>query len=281
MLKLTCPAPAKLNLFLHVTGQRADGYHLLQTAFQILDYCDELTFSLREDEQIHLSPDIKNLPAEDNLIVKAARLLQKKSGITKGVDIILDKKIPMGGGLGGGSSNAATTLLALNYLWKLNLTTAELLSLGLQLGADVPVFIHGKSTWAEGVGEKFSDIALPESWFVVLAPPCSVSTAEIFSSRELTRDTSPLTIQAFLDNPRIAKNDLEPVVKLRYPLVASGIEWLNQFSPARLTGSGACIFAIAKNKNHAEKIISAIPEPFSGFIAKGIMESPLIKCRLG
>lgn len=280
-MKLTCPAPAKLNLFLHVTGQRADGYHLLQTVFQIVDYADELTFSLRKDGEIYLSPDLQNVPSEDNLIVKAARLLQKKSGITTGVDIVLHKKIPIGGGLGGGSSNAATTLLALNHLWQLNFSTTDLLPLGLQLGADVPIFIHGKSTWAEGVGEKFSDISLPESWFVVLVPPCSVSTAEIFSARELTRDTSPLTIQAFLDNPRITKNDLEPIVKIRYPLIASGIAWLNQYSPARLTGSGACIFATAKNKNHAEDIVSVIPEPFSGFIAKGVMESPLIKCRLG
>lgn len=275
MKTLVLPAPAKLNLFLHIIGRRHDGYHLLQTVFQLLDYGDELTFSLREDQQI-VCTGLEEVAAENNLIVKAAKLLQHMSDTSLGIDIKLTKHIPIGGGLGGGSSDAATTLVALNHLWNLNLSKETLCELGLQLGADVPVFIHGKTAWAEGIGEQLTPLILPEKWFVVLVPNCSVTTKEIFSKTELTRDTSPITIRAFLTNSEILKNDCETVVRKNYPSIDATLKWLEQFAPSKLTGSGSCIFATFEQKEQALAVSKKIKQPWQSFIAKGINESPLL-----
>ncbi len=215
MNKLVCPAPAKLNLFLHVVGRREDGYHLLQTVFRLLDFSDRLQFALRDDGAIKLHTPIPGVPEEKDLCVRAAKLLQQESGVSLGADIFLEKHIPMGGGLGGGSSDAATTLLALNRLWKLGWKRERLLKLGLRLGADVPVFIFGESAFAEGVGEKLSAITLPPAWYLVLTPPVHVSTAHIFGSKELTRNTIPIKIPPF--SVELGHNDLEPVVSRTYP----------------------------------------------------------------
>lgn len=271
--QLICLAPAKLNLFLHIVGRRSDGYHLLQTVFQLLDYCDELTFTLRDDNQITCN-DLESVPAQNNLVIRAAKLLQQTS---QGVDIKIQKRIPAGGGLGGGSSNAAATLLALNKLWQLHLSKTELCRLGLQLGADVPVFISGKSAWGEGIGEQLTPIELPERWYVVLIPAFSIPTKEIFTAAELTRDTSPITIRAFLTDDRLLKNDCEKVVRQRYPDIASALDWLAQFAPSRLTGTGSCIFAAFEHKEQALTVEKQIKTPWKGFVAKGINESPLVK----
>jgi 4-diphosphocytidyl-2-C-methyl-D-erythritol kinase len=275
MMPFVWPAPAKLNWFLHVVGQREDGYHLLQTAFQFLDYTDELSFSVRADNKIELTCNLPSL-ISDNLILRAAQLLQGLTSKASGVDIYLNKKIPIGAGLGGGSSNAATTLVALNRLWDLQLSTAELLKLAIKLGADVPVFVHGHATWAEGIGEQFTDIDLPEPWFLVLVPPCSVATAKIFSATELTRRSAPITIQEFLDGSISTRNDCEPVVRLLYPEVGQALDWLSQFSPARLTGSGGCVFAAFDTKMQAEIIAHKVTAPFKSIIAKGRNYSPLL-----
>jgi 4-diphosphocytidyl-2-C-methyl-D-erythritol kinase len=274
MDNLIWPAPAKLNLFLHITGRRADGYHNLQTVFQFLDYADELEFTVnREDSTIQLNPEFPDIPHEKNLVVRAARLLQEKTGTSLGANIYLHKRLPMGGGIGGGSSDAATTLVALNQLWDLNLPTEELQKLGLSLGADVPIFIHGKASWAEGVGELFQPINLPEPWFVVLTPPCHVNTAEIFSDQQLTRDTPPLKIEDFQNGH--GRNDFEKVVCQRHPPIARALTWLNQFAPARLTGSGACVFAAFADEQQARRVVQELPSPFRGFVAKGLNLSPL------
>ncbi len=267
MAALTYFSPAKLNRFLHILGQRADGYHELQTVFQLLDFGDDLTFEKRDDHQIVLIDNMGE--TEKNLIVRAARLLQNTLGIQHGATIHLTKRIPIGGGLGGGSSNAATTLLALNKLWQLNLTIDELAILGLQLGADVPVFIHGNTAWAEGIGEQLTAITLEENWFVVLVPACSVATSEIYSANELTRNTPAITIRAFLSG-QPTRNDCESVVRQRYPLVDSALSWLNQFAPARLTGTGCCVFAEFAQKDAALEVPQQGQHSFQGFIAKGI-----------
>jgi 4-diphosphocytidyl-2-C-methyl-D-erythritol kinase len=275
-------SPAKLNLFLHITGRRPDGYHLLQTVFQLLDYGDLLRFQIRSDEPINLMPPIPGVDNEQNLIVRAARLLQTRCDITQGADIELEKKLPMGGGIGGGSSNAATTLLALNKLWKCQLSLQELATLGLQLGADVPVFIHGKTAWAEGVGEHITPIATPPTWFVVITPACQISTAEIFSAPELTRSTPAIRIAAFLGQPPLnyGQNDCESVVKTRYPAVADALNWLNQFAAARLTGTGASVFAAFSKEADAKAVLANLPDRFSGFVGLGINQSP-VHCSLG
>lgn len=270
---LRCPAPAKLNLFLHIVGRRSDGYHNLQTVFQLLDYCDELTFQYRDDGQIHLHDASSEIPPAQNLIMRAAHLLQKIMPTSLGADIYLDKKIPIGGGLGGGSSNAATTLLALNHLWQLHLPLTRLAELGLALGADIPVFIHGHSAWAEGVGEKLQAVDLPESWFVVLIPPCQISSAEFFSHPQLTRDTPPITISRFLQGH--GHNDFEALARKLYPEVATALDWLSHYAPARLTGSGSCVFATVADELSAKQIIEQIPSGFRGFIAKAVNHSPL------
>lgn len=270
---LVCPAPAKLNLFLHVVGRRPDGYHLLQSVFRFLDYGDELRFTLRQDGAVARTNPIPGLDPEQDLTVRAARLLQRETGCSLGVGIHLEKRLPMGGGLGGGSSDAATVLLALNRLWGLRLPRRELERLGLQLGADVPVFVYGRSAFAEGVGEVLQPVELSPAWYVVLVPPVAVPTAEIFGDRELTRNTNPITIAAFLTGK--GRNDLEPVVCRKYPQVAEHLEWLKGFGDARMTGSGACVFAAFATRSEAEAVMAAKPETLRGFMAQGIDRHPL------
>jgi 4-diphosphocytidyl-2-C-methyl-D-erythritol kinase len=267
------PAPAKLNLFLHVVGRRPDGYHLLQTVFRFVDFGDSLGFTLRDDGQVRRVNPIAGLEPEQDLTVRAARLLQQETGCRRGVDITLDKRLPMGGGLGGGSSDAATVLLALNRLWELNLGRTRLQELGLRLGADVPVFVFGESAFAEGVGEQLQPVALPPAWYVVLVPPVSVATAEIFASRDLTRDTKPIKMSDF--STGCGHNDLEPVVCEKYPQVAESLAWLRAFGDARMTGSGACVFAEFRDEIEARRVFSQKPEQWAGFVAKGLDRHPL------
>lgn len=270
---ISWPAPAKINLFLHIIGQRSDGYHQLQTVFQFLDYCDYLRFRVTEQVDIRLKTSIPDVADEDNLIVRAARLLQQHLNIKQGVEISLDKRLPMGGGLGGGSSNAATTLIALNQLWQCQLSKDELSSIGLALGADVPVFIYGYAAWAEGVGEKLTRISLPEPWYVVIIPSCHVSTAAIFSSPELTRDCEPITISRFLSGE--GRNICEDVVTENYPPIKVALDWLAQYAKPRMTGTGACVFADFDSQVQAQKVIANLPEDWQGFVAKGCNQSPL------
>jgi 4-diphosphocytidyl-2-C-methyl-D-erythritol kinase len=265
------PAPAKLNLFLHVVGRRADGYHLLQTAFQFLDYCDELSFEITSDGRIARASDVAGVDEGADLCLRAARLLQAQAGTARGAVISLTKRIPVGGGLGGGSSDAATTLIALNELWATGLTRAALAELGLQLGADVPVFVHGHAAWAEGVGEVLTPLDLDESWYVVLAPPVQVATREVFQDPDLTRQTPPLTIRAFRAGQ--GANDLEAVVRRRYPEVDRTIRWLSQYGPARMTGSGACVFVTVASRAAGEQIVERAP--CGGFVARGLNRHPL------
>jgi 4-diphosphocytidyl-2-C-methyl-D-erythritol kinase len=267
------PAPAKLNLFLHVTGRRADGYHLLQTVFRFIDYGDTLRFTLRGDGQIHLTAPLPGVLMENDLCFRAARLLQATTGTTQGVEIALEKRLPLGGGLGGGSSDAATTLIVLNRLWGTNLSRAELMALGLTLGADVPVFLFGDNAWAEGVGEQLTSITLQPAWYVVLVPPISVATAEVFSAPELTRNTLPVTIPAFSAGQ--IHNDLEPVVTGRYPSVARHLDWLKQYSAAHMTGSGACVFAAFTTEQAAREVWANKPAWIEGFVARGLDQHPL------
>jgi len=270
---LTLPAPAKLNLFLHVTGRRADGYHTLQTLFQLLDYGDTLHFSRRNDDVIALTPALAGVPVEQNLVVKAARLLQRHSGCRLGADIHLEKRLPMGGGIGGGSSDAATALLGLNALWQLGLSIDTLAQLGLQLGADVPVFVRGRSAWAEGVGEQLQPVDLTARNYLILVPPCAVSTASIFSSEALTRNTAAITIAAFREQG--GRNDCEPVVRKLHPEVDFALDWLSQFASARMTGTGACVFAAFDDRATAEQLLAQRPAGYDGFVATGVNHSPL------
>lgn len=272
----TWPAPAKINLFLHITGRRNDGYHELQTVFQFLDYCDYLQFKITEQSEIRLSNSIEGVNDSDNLIVRAAKLLQNYAKVKRGAFISLDKKLPMGGGLGGGSSNAATTLVALNQLWKCQLSNDELAQLGLGLGADVPVFIHGYAAWAEGVGDKLLAISPPEPWYMVISPNCHVSTAEIFASPELTRDCRSITISRFLSGE--SRNVCEDVVKKKYPPVVEALDWLSQYGSPKMTGTGACVFVDFESQQQAQKVLEILPDNWQGFIAKGCNESPLTQC---
>ncbi len=268
------PAPAKLNLFLHITGQRADGYHLLQSVFQFLDYGDTLFFETTDNKQINITPEIKDVSLTENIIYQAAHQLQSQFNVAQGVNITLEKRLPMGGGLGGGSSDAATTLLALNKLWNLQLSKQELMSIGLKLGADVPVFIFGQSAWAEGIGEQLKAIKLPEKWFLVLFPQIHINTGTIFSSSELTRDKVPIKIRDFLDGRHeTTENVCQPVVEKLYPEVAEALKWLGQFSNARLTGTGACIFAAFDSKQAAATVSEKMPEKWQHFIAKALNAS--------
>lgn len=269
------PSPAKLNLFLHVVGQRADGYHLLQTVFQLLDYGDTLYLNVRQDGQIVHENPLPDVPAQDDLTVRAAVLLQQISGTKLGISIRIDKRLPMGGGLGGGSSNAATVLLALNQLWNLHYSREKLQKIALALGADVPFFIFGKNAWAEGVGERLAPITLPSQYFVVLVPKVQVSTAEIFSAADLTRNTKSIRMRDFA--MAFTRNNLELVACRKYPEIAECITWLNQFSQARMTGSGSCVFAGFPSKDAAEEIIAQLPAGFTGFVAKGIHHHPLFE----
>jgi len=266
-------APAKLNLLLKIVGRRSDGYHLLQTVFQFIDLCDVLTYSPREDSLITLRSPLLGVDEADNLVVKAARLLQEASGMELGVDIDVEKNLPMGGGLGGGSSDAATTLVALNYLWGCHLSVEQLLGLGLKLGADVPVFIRGKCAWAEGVGEILTPIALTEDWYVIVVPECHVSTQEIFASSLLTRDSEPITINDFVSG-RDENDCLETVASLYRP-VREAAKALSQFGEARLTGTGACIFAAFETEAKARYAERMLVKHWNVFAAKGHNESPL------
>lgn len=270
---LTLPAPAKLNLMLHITGRREDGYHNLQTVFQLLDRGDQLSFTARNDSAITLSPAIAGVPFEDNLIVRAAKLLQQHSNCSAGADIHLDKKLPMGGGIGGGSSNAATTLVGLNHLWRCGLSVDALAELGRQLGADVPVFVRGHSAWAEGVGEHLQPLELAEKWFLVLTPDCHVSTAEIFCHKRLTRDTPIIKVAAFFEGD--SQNDCQPLVRKLYPEVDFALKWLNQYGTSRMTGTGASVFAAFDSEASAQAVLEKIPNELSGFVAKGVNISPL------
>ncbi|MFK5971334.1 MAG: 4-(cytidine 5'-diphospho)-2-C-methyl-D-erythritol kinase [Candidatus Marithrix sp.] len=273
MVPTSCwPAPAKLNLFLHITSRRKDGYHNLQTIFQLLDYSDILNFKLRLDGQLFCISTLTNLNPEQDLTLKAARLLKKYSNTPLGADIKVEKKIPVGGGLGGGSSDAATALLALNQLWKLNLSLDILAKLGLELGADIPVFIYGHTAWAEGIGELLTPIDLAEPWYLVIHPGCNISTAEIFNAKNLTRDSFPIIIRDFIDGKSI--NTFEKVVCKYYPQVNEAINWLNQYSSARLTGTGACLFAKFNNYTQANLILKQLPNKWYGFVTQGKNISP-------
>lgn len=267
------PAPAKLNLFLHITGRRDDGYHELQTVFQFLDYGDELRFSPRNDGVIRRVTAVAGVPEAEDLTVRAARLLQAETDCGQGVDIVIDKRLPMGGGLGGGSSDAATTLVALNVLWGLGLSEDRLAQLGLTLGADVPVFVHGRAAWAEGVGERFTPVDLPEPWYVVLVPAAHVSTARLFSDPQLTRDMSPITIRGFFAGEGC--NVFEPLVRSGYPEVDAAMDWLSGHALARMTGTGACVFAAFDTESAARRVADAAEGRWRVIVARGCNRSPL------
>ena len=271
--ELVLPAPAKLNLMLHILGRRADGYHLLQTLFQFLDYGDELGFSRRDDGKIVLHTEVPGVPHDSNLIVRAARRLQAESGCRLGADIWLDKRLPMGGGIGGGSSDAATTLVGLNHLWQLDWEEDRLAALGLALGADVPVFVRGRAAFAEGVGEQLQAVELPEPWFLVAIPQVSISTAEVFADPELTRDTPAITVRSLPEGG--GRNDCQPVVEKRYAEVRNALKTLNKFVDAKMTGTGACVFGSFPNRADADKVSRQLPDTLPSFIARGCNRSPL------
>lgn len=268
------PAPAKLNLFLHVNGRRPDGYHELQTLFIFLDHGDWLEFDpLSGTSLLTLSPAIPGVPDEQNLIIRAARLLQGRLPSPMGAHIRLEKVLPMGGGIGGGSSDAATTLVALNHLWQAGLSEDELAELGVQLGADVPVFVRGRAAFAEGVGEKLQPVEVPSAWYLVLKPDCHVATAAVFQDPELPRNTPRMTLHNLLEGAW--KNDCELLVKKRHPEVANALGWLLEYAPSRMTGTGACVFAQFEDEVAARKVLARVPEGWDGFVAKGENISPL------
>lgn len=268
------PAPAKLNLFLHIVGRRADGYHLLQTVFQLLDWGDTVRLRPSRDGEIRRIGALPGVEAESDLAVRAARALKAVAGSRFGVDIAIDKHIPMGGGLGGGSSDAATTLVALNALWGTGLSEDELATLGLGLGADVPVFVRGRSAWAEGVGERLTALDLPERWYVVVDPGASVPTAVLFAAPELTRDAPGSTIPRFLAGEP-TNNAFEPVVRGRFPAVARALDWLGAFGEARLSGSGGCLFVAVDSRETASGIVENAPPGLRAHVARGVAVSPL------
>jgi 4-diphosphocytidyl-2-C-methyl-D-erythritol kinase len=271
-------APAKLNLFLHVVGRRQDGYHLLQTAFRFLNYGDTLRFRVRQDGAIRRTHSLPQVSAEHDLTVRAAMALQRATGTRLGADIELEKRLPLGGGVGGGSSDAATTLLVLNRLWRAGLGRQALMDLGLGLGADVPVFIYGQSSFAEGVGERLQLLDLAPAWYLVITPAASVSTSEIFASPELTRNTKPIKLAAFSRGPAQFKdchNDLEPVTTKHYPEVARCLAWLRRFAEARMTGSGACVFSSFESETAAREVLDKLPPGVTGFVAAGCDRHPL------
>ncbi|KAF3976999.1 MAG: 4-(cytidine 5'-diphospho)-2-C-methyl-D-erythritol kinase [Methylococcales symbiont of Iophon sp. n. MRB-2018] len=267
------PAPAKINLMLRITGQREDGYHLLQTVFQLVDWCDWLTFHPVQGRKIGLISAIPGVSEETDLTVRAAKLLQQETGCQQGVLIEIEKNLPMGGGLGGGSSDAATTLMALNALWGLGLSQEELMRIGLQLGADVPVFVLGHSAWAEGVGEKLKKIEVEEKWLLIIKPDCHVDTKEIFSVKELTRDSKPITMAGFISGQH--QNDCLDVVRKLYQPVQDALDDLAVFSKVRLTGTGACVFAQFDSKPEAQKTFELLRDKWQVYLAKGINRSPL------
>jgi 4-diphosphocytidyl-2-C-methyl-D-erythritol kinase len=267
------PAPAKLNLFLHVTGRRVDGYHELQTLFQLIDLADTLCVSVRGDGEIDRPAGPPGVPPEADLVVRAARTLKAATGTALGASLRVRKRIPMGGGLGGGSSDAATALLVLNELWDCGLAVEELAALGLPLGADVPVFVQGFSAWGEGVGERLTPVTLPETWYVIVHPGVAVSTASVFQSPELTRNSPLITIRAFFESG--GRNDCEPVVRAQAPEVADALDWLAREAPARLTGTGSCVFAACASAVAAERLAARVPDRWRSYVARGLNRSPL------
>ncbi len=267
------PAPAKLNLFLHVIGRRADGYHELQTLFQLIDLCDTVAISVREDGQIERPVGPPGVPGETDLTVRAARALQSATGTRLGANLEVHKRIPLGGGLGGGSSDAATTLLGLNELWSCGLSVSELAALARPLGADVPVFVQGSSAWAEGVGERLTPVTLPARWYVIIHPGVAVSTQEVFQSPELTRNSPLITLHAFFESG--GRNDCEPVVRSGSPQVAEALEWLARFAPAHLTGTGSCVFSACRSASEAERLAARVPDRWRSFVARGLNSSPV------
>lgn len=283
-----CPAPAKLNLFLHIVGRRTDGYHLLQSVFQLIDHGDLLHFQLRGDHVLRRRTEIPGVPEEQDLIMRAARLLQaevlaRTGALPPGVDIAIDKRLPMGGGLGGGSSDAATTLMALNHLWQAGLTREQLMALGLPLGADIPFFIFGEPAFVEGVGEAMREVAVPQCWYVVIEPGVAVPTASIFSAIDLTRDTKPVKITDFsrhLEHQNglggFGKNDLQQVASRLFPPVAEAIEWLAGYGEARMTGSGACVFCAFSDQEQADAVLRKVPAIWIAWKAKALNRHPLL-----
>jgi 4-diphosphocytidyl-2-C-methyl-D-erythritol kinase len=285
MTELTnCPAPAKLNLFLHVTGRRADGYHLLQTVFQLIDHGDTLHFTLRDDSALRRVTALPGVPEESDLILRAARLLQaevrrRTGALPPGVDIAIDKVLPMGGGVGGGSSDAATTLMALNKLWNAGLSRQELMDLGLPLGADIPFFIFGENAFAEGVGEALQPVRTPDCWYVVIEPGVMVPTAAIFGSEHLTRNTPAVNIADFSSHSEksgFGKNDLQQVATKLFPPVAEAVEWLAAYGEARMTGSGACVFSAVATEADADAVLAKVPPRWRAWKARALQRHPLI-----
>ena len=270
------PAPAKLNLMLHVVGRRADGYHELQTVFQLIDLCDRLDIRVRDDGVIARPDGPAGVPEEADLTVRAARALQQATGCPAGAEIRIHKRIPMGGGLGGGSSDAATVLVALNQMWQTRLDPPQIAAIGAKLGADVPVFVAGSSAWAEGIGEKLVPVTLgTESWYVVLFPGVAVPTAAVFQAPELTRNSPPTTMRGFLESG--GRNDCEPVVRARFPAVGEALDWLGQHAPARLTGTGSCVFAKFSRAADAERVAARVPDTWRAWVARGVDTSPLLE----
>ena len=269
------PAPAKLNLFLHINGRRTDGYHELQTLFQFIDYCDMLDFKVTDSSELILHSNMAGVVADsDNLILRAAKSLQQMTSFKGGAEIWLDKRLPMGGGLGGGSSDAATTLVALNTLWNTQLSTEELAKIGLKLGADIPVFIHGFAAFAEGIGERLQVVSPPEPWYLVITPDAHVSTAEVFQDPLLPRDTPKLAIDTLMSQAWI--NDCQKLVVSKYPQVAKALGWLLEYAPSRMTGTGACVFGEFTQQQQALAALAKLPSDMQGFVAKGMNISPLI-----
>ena len=269
------PAPAKLNLFLHVVGRRNDGYHLLQTAFRFIDRQDDVHIRVRDDGVLRRVNELPGVPAQEDLSLRAARLLQADSGCTLGAELRIVKRLPLGGGLGGGSSDAATVLVALNRLWRLGYPRERLQQLGLQLGADVPVFVFGRNAFAEGVGERLKAVLLQPAWYLVLQPQVAVSTAEIFSDPELTPHNEVITIAAFLQGQ--GRNDLEPIACRRYPEVGRHLDWLRQYGKPIMTGSGACVFAQFDTESDARRVFGSLPAGMQGFVARGLDRHPLYR----
>jgi len=271
------PAPAKLNLFLHVIGRRADGYHDLQTVFQLIDLTDDIHIEVRADGRIERLAGPAEVAPEADLVIRAARALRAASGSQLGANLSVTKRIPLGGGLGGGSSDAATVLVGLNRMWECGLSDDDLAAIGVELGADVPVFVRGRSAWAEGRGERLTPVELPARCFVLVHPQVHVPTATVFQAPELTRNSPPITMSGFLQSG--GRNDFEPVVRARYPEVARALDWLGQFAPARLTGTGSCIFAPCASWNEAQDIVERVPAQWRGRVARGMNVSPLLTDR--
>jgi len=275
MSPISFSAPAKLNLMLHVVGRRADGYHELQTVFQLIDLCDRIEIRVREDGVISRPTGPAGVPESEDLVVRAARAIKQATGTPLGAEITVRKRIPIGGGLGGGSSDAATTLLALNQLWKTGLDSEQIAAIGVKLGADVAVFVAGRSAWAEGVGEKLTPVSLGEgSWYVVVFPGVAVPTAAVFQAAELTRNSPPTTMRGFLETG--GRNDCEAVVRARFPAVAEALDWLGRHSAARLTGTGSCVFAKFSRVEDAERVAARVPDEWRAFVARGLDRSPLL-----